>query len=73
MIYGQDDIAAEPYYEGSNVCGYRIYPDEEYPPPVACDYSIDYTCDHNDRMESISFYMKDHVVIAIEQSSFDGD
>jgi len=72
-IYGQDDLDAQPYYEGSNIGSYRIYTDDAYPPPVASDYVINYTCDYRYNLEGISFYIKNHTVTAIEQYSFEGD
>jgi len=73
IIYGQDDLDAQPYYEGSNIGSYQIYTDEAHPSPVACDYSIYYTCDHKYNMEGISFYIKDQMIAAIEQWCAEGD
>jgi len=73
MIYRQDDSTEKPY-AGFNGNGYyRLYADEEYPPPVPCDYSIVYACsDMSYMLEGTEFYIKDSKVVAIRQWYHEG-
>ena len=75
VIYMPSDSLPEQAYDGFSSSGfYRVYTDEEYPPPVPCDYSIHYSCnDMSYMLEGTGYYIKDGRVVAIEQYCAEGD
>lgn len=73
-IYGREDSIARSDPNGFSSEGwYRIYPGDEYPPPVPCDYTIVYFCsDMSFMLEGTEYCIKDSKVVAIDQSCHGG-
>jgi hypothetical protein len=71
VIYEESDSVAPNGFSSSGF--YQVYEDDRYPPPLPCDYSIGYACgDMSYMLEASVFYIKDHVVVAIEQQYASG-